>query len=113
MLIFLQKFEVIVGFLRSAVQNLSSPFTLVEPSPELPMRDRYGVGLAISLTCMYMYVLLDIPVSVHLFFLFDRKRILAKQLAEFIILYRRVSRSKEYACTGYYLNTSPARKQFC
>ena len=36
----LQNFQMVISFLKCATQTLSSRFTLVEPNPDLPLKDR-------------------------------------------------------------------------
>jgi len=61
----------IIKFLKKAASNLRGNFQVIEPSLAIPVRDRLAslVWALISLCC--------------------RCRILAKQLAEFITLYRK------------------------
>ena len=60
---------------------MSAPFTLVEPSTELQMKERYSmcVCVCVCVQCMFQVVI------------YFRKELLGRQLAEFITLYNQVS----------------------
>ena len=95
----IQDIDLIIKFLRKAASNLRGNFQVIEPSLHIPVRDRYytdNMG-------WYFFT------PMHDCF---RCRILAKQLAEFVALYKKETvqyehREKMY---GVYVMKNPKQE---
>ena len=72
--------DLVVRFLKKAASNLKDHFTVVVPNHQLPLRDRYQAQI---------FAVSD-EVDRLVFLSPHRRRILARQLADFVILYRKV-----------------------